>query len=325
MYRKIILLGGGWYIDPQCKCCTLEELIEHYSEDADARLCCRLTTICPKIEAQAAVDPSTKFRDKWEIERGTLQLKRKLGDGRNGEVWEGVWNSTTPVAIKIPKPGPISNKLTFAEAQILKKLHDQNIIKLYAVCSLEKPVYVITELMKNGNLKDYLQNGEGRRLVLHHLIDIASQIASGMSYLEEHNYIHRDLCARNVLVGESNVVKIFNFGMAKINEYSLAEGEKVAVRWTAPEVFSLNHHNIKSDVWSFGIVLIELVTKGSLPYPDLKNAEMMERVQQGFRMPSPPGCPDPLYQIMMECWKQDPKERPTFEYLKTTLEDYYVG
>ena len=86
----------------------------------------------------------------------------------------------------------------------MKKLRHPKLIQLYAVCTLEEPIYIITELMKNGSLLDFLQ-GKGRTLKLPQLIDMAAQIASGMAYLESQNYIHRDLAARNVLVGENNV------------------------------------------------------------------------------------------------------------------------
>ena len=96
-----------------------------------------------------------------------------------------------------------------AEAQIMKKLRHPKLIQLYAVCTLEEPIYIITELMKNGSLLDFLQ-GKGRTLKLPQLIDMAAQIASGMAYLESQNYIHRDLAARNVLVGENNVSIVCN-------------------------------------------------------------------------------------------------------------------
>lgn len=102
-----------------------------------------------------------------------------------------------------------------AEAQIMKKLRNCKLIQLYAVCTVEEPIYIVTELMKNGSLLDYLQ-GKGKGLKLQQLIDMAAQIATGMAYLESQNYIHRDLAARNVLVADNNVVKIADFGLARL-------------------------------------------------------------------------------------------------------------
>ena len=113
------------------------------------------------------------------------------------------------------------------EAQIMKKLRHLKLIQLYAVCTLEEPIYIITELMKNGSLLEFLQ-GKGRTLKLPQLIDMAAQIAAGMAYLESQNYIHRDLAARNILVGENNIVKVADFGMAKLiedEEYNPQQGK----------------------------------------------------------------------------------------------------
>merc|ERR1712193_550296 len=126
-----------------------------------------------------------------------------------------------------------------------------------------------TELMKNGSLLEYLQ-GKGRTLKLAQLIDMSAQIASGMAYLESQNYIHRDLAARNVLVGDNNIAKVADFGLARViveNEYTAHEGAKFPIKWTAPEAALRNKFSIKSDVWSFGILLTEVVTYGRIPYP----------------------------------------------------------
>ncbi len=158
------------------------------------------------------------------------------------------------------------------EAQIMKKLRHQKLIQLYAVCTMEEPIYIITELMKNGSLLEYLQ-GKGRTLKLPQLIDMAAQIASGMAYLESQNYIHRDLAARNVLVGENNIVKIADFGLARLikeDEYEARVGARFPIKWTAPEAANYSKFSIKSDVWSFGILLTELVTYGRIPYPGMK-------------------------------------------------------
>ena len=318
---------GGVYIAPRAMCASLEDLVRHYQKDSDG-LCCRLTVSCPKTDTPLTEGLSYNTKDEWEIDRSSLRMTKRLGAGQFGEVWEGMWNSTTPVAVKTLKTGTMSPEDFLAEATIMKKLRHEKLIQLYAVCTRQEPIYIVTELMKNGSLLDYLQKGEGRHLKLPELIDIGAQVASGMAYLETQHYIHRDLAARNVLVGEGNIVKIADFGLARLindDEYTAREGAKFPIKWTAPEAALYNRFSIKSDVWSFGILLVELVTHGRIPYPGMTNGEVLARVEQGYRMPPPSNCPEPLYQIMLDCWKQEAEERPTFEYLRYTLEDYFVS
>ena len=101
----------------------------------------------------------------------------RLGAGQFGEVWEGLWNNTTSVAIKTLKIGTMSPEDFLSEAQIMKKLRHEKLIQLYAVCTQEEPIYIVTELMKNGSLLDYLQKGPGRHLKLPELIDIGAQVS----------------------------------------------------------------------------------------------------------------------------------------------------
>ena len=182
--------------------------------------------------------------------------------------------------------------------------------------------------MCNGSLLDYLTKGEGQQLQIPVLIDMAAQVASGMAYIELQGYIHRDLAARNILVGENYLCKVADFGLARLiedSEYTAREGAKFPIKWTAPEAALYATFTIKSDIWSFGILLTEIITKGRIPYPGMTNAETLAQVERGYRMPIPPGCPQPLYQIMLQCWNKDPNSRPTFEYLRDTLEDYFVS
>ena len=295
-------------------CNSLEELVGHYSVDADG-LCCRLTVVCPKFE---------KLKDEWEIERSSIQITKQLQAGEFGKMWEGIWNGTKPVTVKTP----ISRSMGMQEVRIMKKLGHEHIIQLYAVCTEGEPMYIVTEFMKNGILLDYLQKGEGQHMKLPELIDVAAQVASGMAYLEVQHLIHRNLGARNILVGEGNIVKIANFRMAGViidGEYIPEIGEKFHIRSTAPEARFHDHFSIKSDVWSYGIFLWELITYGQMPYQEMKNAEVLLRLKQGYHLPQPFGCPDALYQVMINCWKDKPEERPTFEFLKYHMGDFFTS
>uniref|UniRef100_A0A671QE05 non-specific protein-tyrosine kinase n=1 Tax=Sinocyclocheilus anshuiensis TaxID=1608454 RepID=A0A671QE05_9TELE len=213
------------------------------------------------------------------------------------------------------------------EAQIMKKLRHDKLVQLYAVVS-EEPIYIVTEYMGKGSLLDFLKDGEGRALKLPNIVDMAAQVAAGMAYIERMNYIHRDLRSANILVGDNLVCKIADFGLARLiedNEYTARQGAKFPIKWTAPEAALYGKFTIKSDVWSFGILLTELVTKGRVPYPGMNNREVLEQVERGYRMPSPQDCPSSLHELMVQCWKKDAEERPTFEYLQAFLEDYFTA
>ena len=263
--------------------------------------------------------------DDWKIEHKCIEFNGKLSDGVFNETWAGMWNGTTSVAVITPKPGLMTVSDFLAEAQIMKNLQHDKLIKLYGVCT-QGVLYIVTELMKHGNLLDYLIKGEGQYLKLPELINISAQVANGMAYLESQHYIHGDLAARNILVGEGNIVKIGGFSLACSvvdGKYSVKQEDKIPVRWTAPDA-PFNGFTIKSDVWSFGVFLTELVTHGRIPYTWMTNDEVLAQVTQGYRMRQPLGCPDPLYQIMLKCWNTKPEERPTFESLKHQLEFFSV-
>lgn len=321
--------SGGFFISPNKILRNLEALIAHYQRMADG-LVVQLGEPCSNEEPQIALLPCNELTkmDKWEIDRHTVELKTVLGAGQFGEVWYGVWNGTIPVAVKTLKPGTMDPTDFLAEAQIMKKLRHAKLVQLYAVCTQEEPIFIITELLTNGSLLTYLHTEEGKELRLSQLIDISAQIAHGMAYLEAHNFIHRDLAARNILVGEGLLVKVADFGLSRLicsDNYHAREGTKLPVRWTAPEAIFYNCYSVKSDVWSFGVVLMELVTHGQCPYHGMSKAEVLARIEEGYRMPKPDECPEALYTIIHNCWKEAAEERPTFEYLKYLLDDYFIS
>ncbi|XP_069777577.1 tyrosine-protein kinase Lyn isoform X3 [Narcine bancroftii] len=242
--------------------------------------------------------------------------------------YQSYYNNATKVAVKTLKPGTMSVEAFLEEANLMKKLLHDRLVRLYAVVTKGDPIYIIAEFMSKGSLLDFLKTEEGKRLLLPKMIDFSAQIAEGMAYIERKNYIHRDLRAANVLVSENLMCKIADFGLARIiedDEYTAKEGAKFPIKWTAPEAISYGSFTIKSDVWSFGILLYEIVTYGKIPYPGMSNTEVVNAVGRGYRMPRPEECPQDLYDVMKLCWKSSAEDRPTFEYLKALLEDFYTA
>uniref|UniRef100_A0A1I8BHU5 Tyrosine-protein kinase n=1 Tax=Meloidogyne hapla TaxID=6305 RepID=A0A1I8BHU5_MELHA len=321
--RKNEFSLSGFFIARRVAFATLQELVQHYQEDADG-LCVVLTK--PALKVETPITSTFTHDDQWEIDRRSLRLIHQIGAGQFGEVWEARWKSSTPVAVKKLKPGSTACVNDFlTEAQIMKRLRHPKLLQLYAVCTREEPFLIVTELMQE-NLLHFLQ-GNGRKCNIHQLVDVAAQIAFGMSYLEEKNFIHRDLAARNILISHPFVVKIADFGLARLireNEYEAREGARFPIKWTAPEAATHNRFTVKSDVWSFGILLTELVTFGRIPYPGMSNTEVLHKVEEGYRMPIPPNCPAILYEIMLQCWHKDPEKRPTFETLHWKLDELFT-
>ncbi|CAL8083957.1 unnamed protein product [Calicophoron daubneyi] len=318
--------SGSFFITAKYGFRTLPELVSYYSADANG-LCCRLTQPCPR-PLPITTDLSIRTKEQWEIPKASIVLIKQLGAGQFGEVWLGKWNGTTEVAVKTLKNGTMTKDEFLKEARIMRAARHPKLVRLYAVCT-EDPIYIVTELMSNGSLLQYLRDGPGKSLGLNALVDMMAQIASGMAFLEKEHYIHRDLAARNILVGDNNCVKVADFGLARMVEdhystYMAQKSTKFPIKWTAPEAALMGRFTIKSDVWSFGIVIYELLTHGQVPYPSMNNTETLQNVSNGYRMPRPAPCPQPVYEMMLRMWDATPEKRPTFAFLFDFFEDYFV-
>ncbi|KAK5617568.1 hypothetical protein CRENBAI_003819 [Crenichthys baileyi] len=319
-YKIRCLDKGGYYISPSNTFPSLQELVKYYTQTADG-LCLRLYAPC---KSKAPKQPWAQ--DEWEIPRETLKMVKKLGAGQFGEVWMGYYKNTQKVAIKTLKEGTMEPGAFLQEANLMKELQHERLVRLHAVVTKE-PILIVTEFMVNGCLLDFLKTDAGKNLKMSKLIDMSAQIAEGMAYIEKRNFIHRDVRAANILVSETLHCKIADFGLARIieNEYTAQEGAKFPIKWTAPEAINFGTFSIKSDVWSFGILLTEIVTYGRIPYPGMTNPEVIRNLDKFYRMPQPEDCPEELYNIMMMCWKQKPEERPTFDFLQNTLNDFFIA
>ena len=263
----------------------------------------------------------------WEADRDQLQLNTLLISGQFTEIWEGQQNKDKQVAIKrLRSTCDITPHDFMNEAHVLMNLHHKNIIQLYGVCTKRDPWYIVLEFMSQGNLLDYLHRNT-TSIQLHQQISILAQIASGLDFLEKKNYIHRNIMARNMLVGYGLICKVSGFNLARLvdkygDEYEVPHGEKVPIRWSAPEVHLYHKFSVKSDVWSFGILQYEVFTCGLAPYPGSSNGDVVERTVTGNHMSRPQSCPEGLYEIMLICWKMDPWSRSTFEVLLDQLVNF---
>ncbi|VDL95607.1 unnamed protein product [Schistocephalus solidus] len=315
---------------------NLVALVRNYTEHADG-LCCRLTNYCPRPPPVLS-DLSKRTKDHWEIPRSQLVLQEKLGNGQFGEVWKGMYplRFDCPLAVKTMRPGTMSKEEFLKEARIMKTLNHPRLVRLYAVVTTE-PIFIVTELMSNGSLLHYLRSERVflpiltfMEIICPTILFSPSQIADGMSYLEAKDLVHRDLAARNVLVGESNEVKVADFGLARqidrdTEAYNAKQGAKFPIKWTAPEAALLGQFTVKSDVWSYGVVLYEIITYGQVPFPSMANTEILQQVSDGYRMPCPNNCPPVIYAVMLRTWEEDPNKRPSFSSLCGYFEDYFAG
>jgi len=267
----------------------------------------------------------------------------------------------TYVAVKMLKEGHTDNdvKDLVKEIQIMKTIgkHD-NIINLLGVCTqpVGHPLYVIVEYAKHGNLRNYLidrregvpcancsnnddylepDNKQSFLMVkscsqnciitLGDLLNIGWQVAKGMEFLYLTKCLHRDLAARNILVCENNHVKIADFGMARSVEetdyYRKSTEGKVPLKWMAPEAVHHRLYTSQSDIWSYGILLWEIMTMGESPFKDVHFEQFMEDLRTGAHPAQPPYCPNNVYTVMQACWRFRPEDRPTWDKVVDSMYD----
>lgn len=266
----------------------------------------------------------TYIPDTWEIPRNQIDLIKEIGQGSFGMVYEGLLNSK-PCAVKtVNAQASDSEKKEFLnEASVMKAFNTYHVVKLLGVVSLGEPVYVVMELMPKGDLKSFLRSHRpdmcdphARPPSVRRLLQMSAEIADGMAYLSAKKYVHRDLAARNCMVSENLTVKIGDFGMARdiyVGDY-YRKGTRglMPVRWMAPESLRDGIFLSASDVWSYGIVLYEMITLAAQPYQGLTNDQVLRYVMDGGIMERPENCADKMFMLMKQCWKMNPSDRPSF-------------
>ncbi|XP_030289818.1 tyrosine-protein kinase receptor Tie-1 isoform X1 [Sparus aurata] len=272
----------------------------------------------------------------WE----DIKFEDVIGEGNFGQVIKAMIKkdgNKMSAAIKMLKEFASENDhRDFAgELEVLCKLGQHpNIINLIGACENRGYLYIAIEYAPYGNLLDFLrksrvletdpafakEHGTASTLTSQQLLQFAVDVATGMHYLSDKQFIHRDLAARNVLVGDNLVAKIADFGLSRGEEvYVKKTMGRLPVRWMAIESLNYSVYTTKSDVWSFGVLLWEIVSLGGTPYCGMTCAELYEKLPQGYRMEKPKNCDDEVYELMRQCWRDRPYERPPFSQVSVQL------
>uniref|UniRef100_A0A8C8D4P3 receptor protein-tyrosine kinase n=1 Tax=Oncorhynchus tshawytscha TaxID=74940 RepID=A0A8C8D4P3_ONCTS len=283
------------------------------------------------VDPHTYEDPNTailKFAS--EIHPSHVTKQKVIGAGEFGEVFCGILKAPgrkeVAVAIKTLKPGYSEKQRQdfLSEASIMGQFSHQNIIRLEGVVTKFKHAMIVTEYMENGALDKYLKDHDGE-LPSFQLVGMMRGIAAGMKYLSDMSYVHRDLAARNILVNNNLECKVSDFGLSRVLEDDpegtyTTSGGKIPIRWTAPEAIAYRKFTSASDVWSFGIVMWEVMAFGERPYWDMSNCEVMKAINEAFRLPAPMDCPSTVYQLMLQCWLQERSKRPRFPDIVSLLD-----
>ncbi|XP_041508401.1 ephrin type-A receptor 10 isoform X1 [Microtus oregoni] len=262
-----------------------------------------------------------------ELDAKSITLEKSLGAGRFGDLCCGCLQlpgrQELPVAVHTLRDGcSDSQRLSFlAEALTLGQFDHSHIVRLEGVVTRGNPLMIVTEYMDLGALDDFLRHHEGE-LMAAQLMGLLPGLASAMKYLSEMGYVHRGLAARHVLVSSGLICKISGFGRGPRDRaeavYTTMSGRSPAL-WAAPETLQFGHFSSASDVWSFGIVMWEVMAFGERPYWDMSGQDVIKAVEDGFRLPPPRNCPSPLHRLMLDCWQKDPGERPRFSQIHSIL------
>ncbi|KAK6153307.1 hypothetical protein DH2020_012946 [Rehmannia glutinosa] len=301
----------------------------------------------PVSAAPAATTAARRQRHDWEIDPSKLIIKGVIARGTFGTVHRGVYDGQD-VAVKLLDWGEEGHR-TEAEVQSLRaaftqevvvwhKLDHPNVTKFIGATmgSAELNIQtenghigmpsniccVVVEYLPGGALKNYLIKNRRKKLAFKVVVQMALDLARGLSYLHSQKIVHRDVKTENMLLDKTRTVKIADFGVARVEASNPNDmtGETGTLGYMAPEVLNGNPYNRKCDVYSFGICLWEIYCC-DMPYPDLSFSEVTSAVvRQNLRPEIPRCCPSALANVMKRCWDANPDKRPEMDEVVTMLE-----
>ncbi|KAL1812453.1 hypothetical protein ACET3Z_022518 [Daucus carota] len=267
--------------------------------------------------------------EEWSADMSQLLIGNKFASGRHSRIYRGIYKDRD-VAIKlISQPEEDGELAAFLEKQftsevaMMFRLSHPNIITFFAACKKAPVFCIITEYLAGGSLRAYLHQQEPYSLPINLVLKFAIDIARGMQYLHSQGVLHRDLKSENLLLGGDMCVKVADFGISCLeSQCGSAKGFTGTYRWMAPEMIKEKAHTKKVDVYSFGIVLWELLT-ALTPFDNMTPEQAAFAVcQKNARPPLPSTCPVAFCHLINQCWAGNPRKRPDFNKIVTTLESY---
>ncbi|KAF7996669.1 hypothetical protein HCN44_002315 [Aphidius gifuensis] len=286
--------------------------------------------------------------EKLEFPRNNIIYIRDIGQGAFGRVFHakapGLIDNEefTNVAVKMLKEEASQDLLVDfeREACLLAEFDHSNIVKLLGVCAIGHPMCLLFEYMGRGDLNEYLRScitknnikyyhnkDDNNYIKVSHidLINISLQIASGMVYLSDRKFVHRDLATRNCLINDNMIVKIADFGLSqKIylqDYYKGDEQDAIPVRWMPLESILYNKYTIESDVWAYGVCLWEIFSFALQPYYGMTHEEVVKYIKDDNVLQCPDNTPASIYDLMKYCWSKKPNDRPSFRIIYDTLDN----
>lgn len=258
----------------------------------------------------------------WEIDRRLLKIGDKVASGSCGDLYRGVYLGQD-VAVKILRSEHLTeaSEDEFAqEVAILREVQHENVVRFIGACTKSPDLCIITEYMPGGSLYNYLHRSK-KALKLSELLKFAIDVSKGMEYLHLNDIIHRDLKSANLLMDTLQVVKVADFGVARVlHQEGVMTAETGTYRWMAPEVINHQPYDQKADIFSFAIVLWELLT-AKIPYENMTPLQAALGVRQGLRPEIPKDIHPRLCDLMQRCWDMVPSNRPPFSIIRVELED----
>lgn len=291
------------------------------------------------------------FLDPYDIEYNyaSLEIVSELGEGAFGRVYKarapgikrGDYIPPEFVAVKTLKEEAEFEAVEefCKEVKVCVQFEHENVIRLLAVCTTTSQKCMIFEFMDLGNLGELLRlsdpdspshpgpDSQQILITTDMFLSVILQVANGLNYLAKLKFVHRDIATRNCLMNNKLTVKIADFGMSRevssMDYYRIGSSKAcLPVRWMPPEALMYGKFTLKSDVWSYGVLMWEVYSYGHQPHTGVSNYEVIDRIKEGRLLECPTHCPPAIFDIMKSCWTRSPAKRASMETIWSKLNKF---